>query len=494
MSPDPHRVPVICGVGQSINRDEIVSSRDLMEVAARAALAEAAGVDARIQRVITVDVINDNFPRPATALATRLSLTNAICETTVVGGNTPQWLITRTAEGIANGEYEAALLAGSEALASQKKAREAVEPPSDPDAVLLDGPADPVLGTDRFGLGEAEQSIRLFLPIHVYPMFESAMAAEAGRTFEEQRRFIAEFMARNSAVAAKHPYAWFPTEATAQELATVTADNRMTAEPYTKRMNAIMQVDQGAALVITSLALARELGLEDQAVHIWSGADATEVWCPVQRPDLAHSAGIQAAGRAALDAAGVGIDEIDHLDFYSCFPAAVQAGAEALGVAIDDARGLTVTGGLAYFGGPGNNYPMNAVATTVGLLREGGGTGLVTGLGWYTTKHSIGVYGAEPAPDGFRRGSTTEAQATIDASELPVTLAASGPATVVASTVIYDREGEVATVPVFADLPDGTRVAANAHPDELAALAGESLVGRSVHLVDTDPLVFRLES
>jgi acetyl-CoA C-acetyltransferase len=493
MSPDPHRVPVIVGVGQSINRDEIVTSRDLMEMAARAALAEAEGTAGRIQRVVTVDVINDNFPRPATALATRLALTNAICETTVVGGNTPQWLITRTAEGIANGEYDAVLLAGSEALASQKKARESVDPPSDPDAALLDGTADPVLGTDRFGLGEAEQSIRLFLPIHVYPMFESAMAAEAGRTFEEQRHFIARFMARNSAVAAKHPYAWFPTEATAEELATVTADNRMTAEPYTKRMNAIMQVDQGAAVVITSLAVARELGLADQAIHIWSGADATEVWCPVQRPDLAHSPGIRAAGGAALDAAGIGIDEVDHLDFYSCFPSAVQAGADALGVAIDDPRGLTVTGGLAYFGGPGNNYPMNAVATTVGLLREGGGLGLCTGLGWYTTKHSVGVYGADPAPEGFRRGDTSADQAAIDASELPVTLDASGPATVVASTVIYNREGEVATVPVFADLPDGRRIAANAHEDELAALAGVSLVGRTVQLVSTDPLVFRLD-
>jgi acetyl-CoA C-acetyltransferase len=341
-------------------------------------------------------------------------------------------------------------------------------------------------------LGDAEQSIRLFLPIHVYPMFESAMAAEVGRSFAEQRRFVAEFMARNSAVAAKHPYAWFPTEATADELATVTADNRLTAEPYTKRMNAIMQVDQGAAVVMTSLAVARELGLADQAIHVWSGADTTEVWSPVQRPELAHSPAIRAAGEAVLAASGVDIDTIDHFDFYSCFPSAVQAGADALGVALDDRRGLTVTGGLAYFGGPGNNYPMNAVATLVGRLREGGGSGLVTGLGWFTTKHSIGIYGAEPAPDGFRRGDTTAAQAAIDASELPFTLEASGRATVVASTVIYDREGTVTNVPVFADLPDGTRVAANAHEDELPALAGELLVGRTVDLVSRDPLTYRL--
>jgi acetyl-CoA C-acetyltransferase len=490
MTLDPQRTPVIIGVGQAVERDDVVSSRDLMERAAWRALDDAPGLGPHLQRLTVVNVLGDRFPRPATALAQRLALgDDVVCETTVVGGNTPQWLVTRTAEAIATGELTAAMIVGAEAQASSKRG----ELGDDRDAPLADGPPDPVLGVDRFGLSEAERAIRLFLPIHVYPMFESAMAAEAGRSFEQQRAFVAEFMARNSAVAAKHPYAWFPTEATAEELATVTPDNRLTAEPYTKRMNAIMQVDQGAALILCSLALATELGIADRAVFVWSGADATEVWNPVQRPHLARSAGIEAAGQAALGAAGIGIDRVDHLDFYSCFPSAVEAGANALGVALDDPRGLTVTGGLAYFGGPGNNYPTHAIATTVERLREGGGTGLVTGLGWFTTKHSIGIYGAEPPAGGFRRGDTSAAQAAIDATELPVALEASGPATVVASTVIHDRDGAVASAPVFADLPDGRRVAATAHDDELASLVGELLVGRTIELVEGEPLRYRVQ-
>jgi acetyl-CoA C-acetyltransferase len=489
MSIDPERIPVIVGVGQAIERDDPVWSRDLMERAAWRALDDAPGIGPHLQRVTVVQVIGDRFPRPATAVARRLGLGEDVrCETTVVGGNTPQWLMTRTAEAIAAGELRAAMIVGAEAQASPKRG----DLPDDPDAALADGPPDPVLGVDKFGLSEAERSIRLFLPIHVYPMFESVQAAEAGRSFAEQRAHVAAFMARNSAVAAKHPYAWFPEEVSADELATVTPDNRLTAEPYTKRLNAIMQVDQGAALVVCSLGLARELGLEDRAVFVWSGADATEVWCPVQRPDLARSAGIRAAGGAALGAAGIGIDAVDHLDLYSCFPSAVQAGTEALGISVDDPRGLTVTGGLAYFGGAGNNYVGHAIATTVELLREGGGLGLCTGLGWFTTKHSVGIYGATPPPDGFRRGDTTSAQAAIDASELPVTLEASGPATVVAGTVIHDRAGQVASAPVFADLPDGRRVAATAHDDELASLAGVSLVGRTIELVSSDPLLYRV--
>lgn len=486
---DPARTPVVVGVGQAIERTDIVSSRDLMERAAWQALDDAPGFGGRIGRLISVNVLNDDHPRPATAVARRLGLdVDAVtCETTIVGGNTPQALVTRVANAIADGDDRAVLLVGSEALASKK--RGAIEDDLDND--LREG-EDPKLGTDRFGLGPAETAIHLFLPIHVYPMFESAMAAEAGRTFEEQRRFVAEFMARNTAVAAKHPYAWFPTEATPDELATVTPDNRLTAEPYTKRMNAIMAVDQGAALAVCSLATAQDLGIADRAVFVWAGADANDVWCPAQRPDLAHSPGIRAAGQGALAAAGIGIDDIDHLDFYSCFPSAIQAGADALGVAIDDPRGLTVTGGLAYFGGPGNNYPTHAIATIVERLREGGGVGLSTGLGWFTTKHSVGIYGAEPPPQGYRPVDLSAEQAAIDATELDICLDATGPATVVASTVIHDRDGAPSNVPVFADLPDGRRVAANAVADEIAGLAGRNLVGESITLTGEDPPTYRV--
>ena len=488
MTVSPDRLPVILGVGQAIERHDPVTPRDLMERAAWQALDDAPGVGQRLQQVIAVNVLHDDHHAPATAVARRLGLRDVECLNTTVGGNTPGWLLTRVADEIAAGTRDATIIVGAEAL----RARKGEATPPDPDADLLEGPPDPKIGVDRFGVGDAESAIRLYLPIHMYPMFESAMAARAGRSFEEQRRFVAEFMARNAAVAAKHPYAWFPTEATPDELATVTPANRLTAEPYTKRLNAIMSVNQGAALVVTSLAVAQDLGIADRAIFVWSGADTTDVWCPSQRPDLASSPGIKAAGDAVLAAAGVGVDDIDRFDFYSCFPSAIQAGAGALGLALDDPRGLTVTGGLAYFGGPGNNYTTHSLATTVDLLREGGGFGLCTGLGWFTTKHSVSLLGAAPPAEGFRRGDTSAAQAAIDASEIEVTLDATGSATVVASTVIYDREGAPANVPVFADLPDGRRVAAMAAAELVPLLAGRSLVGETINLVSTDPLTFAL--
>ena len=160
-------------------------------------------------------------------------------------------------------------------------------------------------------------------------------------------------MARFTDVAATHPCAWFPTRATAEELATPTADNRLISEPYTKRMNAFPFVDQAAALVMCSLAVAQEAGVDDGAIFVWSGADAYEVRIPTARPELGRAVGLHAAVARTFAAAGVGADDMSAFDFYCCFPSAVEMAADAVGIALDDPRGLTVTGGLPYFGGPG---------------------------------------------------------------------------------------------------------------------------------------------
>jgi acetyl-CoA C-acetyltransferase len=484
VSPDPFRVPVIVGVGQVVERDEVVSCIDLMERASKAAFDEAPALAAKIGSVTTVDVIGDGRKRPASELADRMSLPPGRRATSTMGGNTPQWLVTRAAADIAEGRADTVLLAGAEAGRSDRL-RQASD-------AIGDDPPDQVVGVEGAGWSPAEAAVRLLLPVHVYPLFESALAAAAGRSFDQQRAFLGEVMAPFSAVAAKHPCAWFPTEHTPAELATPSADNRRTAEPYTKLMNAIMSVDQGAAVVMTSLATARDAGVGDRAVFVWSGADANDVWFPVQRPDLHRSPGIEAAGGEALAAAGLGVDDLDHLDLYSCFPSAVQVGAQALGLALDDARGLTVTGGLPYFGGPGNNYAMHAIATVVDRLRERGGRGLTTGLGWYITKHSVGVYGSEPPPEGFRLGDTRAAQEAIDRTALEVAGTADGRAVVDASTVIYDRDGSVSGAPVFARLDDGRRVAATADPADLGAhLTGVSLVGATV-TVSGEPPTYRV--
>ena len=256
-------------------------------------------------------------------------------------------------------------------------------------------------------------------------------------------------------------------------------------------MNSFANVDQGSALIVTTLAIANELGLAEQAIFPWAGATNADL-APCERRDLSASPAIRAAAAATFAAAGVGLDDIDFLDIYSCFPVAVQIGAEEIGLALDDPRGLTQTGGMSFFGGPGNNYTSHGIAATALRLREGGRLGYVSGNGGVLSKHSIGIYSNTPPETPFTNADTRDAQRAIDESALETTPDGDGTATVDGGTVVYGRDGSPAAAPVIATRTDGRRVVAVAAPELLPELAGRSLVGETVQLSEANPPTYRL--
>lgn len=487
MATPDDRLPVIVAASQVIERDAVVSALDLANRAADAALAHVPALRARIDQVSFVNSISEVGPRPASDLARRLGLSPRRTEVTTIGGNSPQSLVNRAAQAVAAGELDAVLVAGAEA---QRSAR--AGPPRA--AAVDDAPSrepatspDPVVGDPRPGVGAAEMHAGLLAPVHVYALFESAIAARAGRSPAEQRVVLGELMAPFTEVAAKHPTAWFAEARTPAELSQPGEDNRLVSEPYTKRLCALLQVDQSAAVVLTSLGAARAARCEDRAVFVCAGAEANDVWFPTARPDPGRSPALAVASAAALTAARSDVDDMSCFDVYSCFPCAVEIAADALGLDTRDPRGLTVTGGLPYFGGPGNNYSLHAIATMTDHLREQGGLGLLNALGWYATKHAVGIYGASPPPAGWQLGDTASAQREIDASAADIAPEFSGRATVVASTVAYDPAGAVTAAPVIARIEDGRQIAASAEAAELPSLAGGSLVGSTVHVSGSPP-------
>jgi acetyl-CoA C-acetyltransferase len=485
---DAERTPVLVAAGQITEREEIVTAVELAARASEAALASAEALRRRIQRATMLSVVfSPVSQRPASELAKRLGLADPEVETTPPGGNLPQWLVTRAAREIAEGRLDTTLIAGAEATRSMRA--------SDPDAHFMRGGrpdadeegADAIVGPSMAGvLGAAELGIRLYQPTDVYPLFENALAHRSGRSFDEQRTFLGPLMASFSKVASQNPYAWFQEALSADAISKVTDENRLIAEPYPKRMNAFPNVDQGAAVIVTSLATARELGLEDRCVFVWSGADNQET-APATRRDLGDAPAMRIASAAALEAAGVGADDLLWIDLYSCFPVAVEVAAAGLGVGLDDPRGLTITGGLPFFGGPGNDYSLHAIATLVDRIPESRGLGYVGANGGMLSKHSIGVYGAAPPPRGFVAADTREQQAKIDAAALPIATQADGTAEVVASTVLYRRDGSVRDAPVIATLEDGRRIAARAEDSIRESLTGTSLVGRRVRVSGSPP-------
>lgn len=186
---------------------------------------------------------------------------------------------------------------------------------------------------------------------------------------------------------------------------------------------------------------------------------------------------------AALDNAGVTVNDIDRFDFYSCFPVAVEMALKNLNISEDDPRGFTVTGGLPYGGGPASGYTLHSIATMADRLREAPGKkGLVTGNGWYLTKHSASVWSTEPKPGALPTAQMPEKRASADLATTPLEVAedCTGGGTVETYTAVYDREGAPERGIIAGRSDDGRRFVANTPGDKdlLLDLVSKEGVGR----------------
>jgi acetyl-CoA C-acetyltransferase len=480
------RLPVLVGCGEvtdtSTPAGDARSPYDLIARAARAALQDCAapGIAAAIDTVAMVRLFADTSHRfahgfgastnPPRSVVQRLALPNAARQVyTWAGGNMPQFLVNRFAEELARGDARAVLICGGEALRTQaglQRAGQAAdwreEPGGEPERV----------GDPRRGWSEKEERHGLRAAIAFYPLFENALRGARGRTIDQHQRHVGTLMSRFAAVAAANPLAVRRDGFGAEQLITVDERNRWIAYPYPRLMNAHAFIDQAAALVLTTAGTARELGIaSDRWVFLNGCADAHDAWFVSERADFHSSPAIRAAAAQALAMAGVTLDEIDGFDIYSCFASAVQVACAELGLAEDDPRGLTLTGGLPFFGGPGNNYVTHSIAHMMRRLRARPGSfGLVTANGNYLTKHSIGVYSTQPPAGPWRREDPSVLQAQLDgAAKPPFTEAPQGDATIETYTVLHGRAGPETGI-VFGRLrATGERFLANT-PDDPAAL------------------------
>lgn len=483
---DP-RLPVIVGVGQLTRKPSgsvagLPSPPEMMADALRLAADDSGAGNALLERADSLQCIESlswRAPDPAAVVATYLGIEPKERVRHVTGGNSPQSLVNQAAVAISEGRQDVVLITGAEAMYTRRLAAKLGEETGWPKQGD-DAAPDRVVGEDRPGTSEFEVSRSLAAPTQVYPIFECAIRAEAGATVAEHQVRMSELWSRFSEVAATNPYAWSPEVKTPEEIRRVDEGNRMIGFPYPKLMNSNIQVDQAAAVIVCSVAAAQAAGItSDRWVFLQAGADAYDHWFVSERWSLGRSPAIAACGRIAFDLAGVGVDDLALLDLYSCFPSAVEVSALELGIdAWDVSRPPTVTGGLCFGGGPGNNYVTHSIATMVGRLRDDAGAlGLVTGNGWYLTKHALGIYSTTPPSGGFRWAS---GQAEVDASPARrVAADHEGQATVEAYTVLHERDGSPQLGIVGALTADGARTWANTtDPALLHALVAEEVEGR----------------
>ncbi|MGI5200249.1 acetyl-CoA acetyltransferase [Spirillospora sp. CA-108201] len=484
---DP-RTPVLIGGGQISDREAGVEPVELMVRATLRAAGEAGGrnVLAAIDSVHVVGLLSWRYRNAGALLAERLGASPRRTGSTGSGGSNPQTLMNAAAESITAGASDVVLVTGAESWRTRMKMRAQGERPdwtrqedSVPESELLipDVPMDSE-STSRAGLDR---------PAYVYPLFEQAIRAAAGRSHDEQMRISGGLWSRFSEVAATNPHAWNRRSYTADEITTPSADNRQVTWPYTKLMNSNNNVDQGAAVLMTSVEAAERLGVpQGNWVFLHAGTEARDTDDLGERQDLHRSPAIRAAGGELFRLTGTEADAVDHIDLYSCFPSAVQIAASELGLPLEDTtRMLTVTGGLTFAGGPWNNYSTHAIASlATQLRRDPGSHGLLTANSGYLTKHALGLYSTEPPTAGFRR---VNVQAAVDAMPRRRSLAKYvGPARVDSWTAVYDRSGSPETGLVALLTTDGARVfARTTAKDALRRLVQEDCHGRKV-FVDAD--------
>ncbi len=413
--------PVLVGVGQAVDfwdgTGPAPSPLSLAVRAATAALADSGApgaLAAAIDSVFFVRTMADSVPGtpqpfgrcanlPGT-LAARLGIAPATAVYSVVGGDQPQALVGEACAMVHAGTARAVLIAGAEATAAFKLAAR--------QGISLDWSDSVDTALDDRGLGAPllsgyELTNGLGAPVTTYPAFEHALRARLGLTRAEHLALMSELWAGFSRVAAANPYAQFPVARTAAFLATPSAENYPVADPYLKWHVAQDAVNQGAAVIVTTAGEAARAGIDaGRLVYLHGEARAADRLV-TERADLSRSPAIAGVLARALAAAGRTAAEIAHFDLYSCFPCAVLLAAEALGL---DWRTTpaTVTGGLPFFGGAGNNYSLHAVATMVDRLRaHRHDFGLVLANGGFLSKEAAGVYSAQPArvDARFERGA-----------------------------------------------------------------------------------------
>ncbi|WOE75846.1 hypothetical protein [Alterisphingorhabdus coralli] len=483
--------PIIIGVGQTMHRwdgsdvSAAPSPQGLMAEAAQLALADTGAADAvreAVDVLTAVRIFPDSMPGDNHPFGKCASLPHAVaarCGVTLkhaiyseAGGNVPQALVNEFADKLFQGEAKAVILTGAEAIAATKTALR--------NGITLDWSDDHDGETEDRGWGAMlldgfEIANGLGFPPITYPHFEHALRHRHGRTRAEHMQAMSELWAGFANVAETHPQSQFGRAFDAEFLATQSAENYPIADPYLKWHVAQDAVNQSAAVVMTTVGEANRLGIDPAKwVYLHGHAQATD-YLVTERPDLSRSEAMAAALDVALDRAELEPDAVAHYDLYSCFPCAVSIAAEALGLDTQQ-RQPTITGGLPFFGGAGNNYSMHAIVTMVEKLRDHRDSyGLVLANGGFLSKEAVGVYSAQPV-EQWTVYEDNPAQERVNAQPKTARVSESGTATIESYTISY-KKGQPVRAVVIARMAEARVLASTPRDDRadgvFAALADQ---------------------
>ncbi|WP_234805979.1 acetyl-CoA synthetase [Mycolicibacterium insubricum] len=474
----------LCVIGAAQHTDRDGDAPEPLISWERRAHEAAAGLESVLPQIDSLQVVYCHswpYDDPTGRLATALGAQPRHQVYSGIGGTTPQELVNATAESMLRGELELALICSAEGLATLRNAKRDGRRLPWSHRKSSPFPWDPP--------HQSELAHNVLQAWETFPLWDTARRARLGASLTADAAEAATMMAAMSQVAASNPHAWRRTAYDAAAVGAPTADNRYVGWPYTKREVAVMDVDMSAALLLATREKADALGVpEDRRLYLRGWAYAEDPASIAERDDMSRSAAMAVAGRRALANAGVGLDDLGAFDLYSCFPSSVRLECDALGLALDDPRGLTITGGLPFAGGPASAYLMHVIATAFDRLSTASGDVLVTGVGMHLAKHVAAVWSGRPGCATLPAPGEAQAlQAEVEAQQprRHVLTTWSGPASVCAYTVAHGRDGAPVQGLLVLDTAQGRALARVHDADLLAEAESTELVDRDV-VVTTD--------
>src|SRR5580704_1378792 len=467
-----HRTPVIVGVGEIVDRAKQITDGleplTLLEQALKRAEADSGGkLLGEIQSLDVVNFLSWRYRDPERQLAKRLGITPAHLYYGPVGGESPIRYLHEAAQRIARGECSVAAVCGAEAQSTATKAERAgVTLPWTPFAHDVEEPK-------RGAAFQKPLAVKLgvFRPVTVYPFYEAASSAHWGQTPREAMAESGALWSTYSEVASHNPNAWLKRRVASEEITTPTADNRLIAWPYTKLMVANPTVNMGGAVLLTSLAKAREAGIaEDRLIYVRGGASAEEPRDYLLRDQFYESHPQNAVLKAVMELVEGDGGKFDAIELYSCFPCVPKMARRTLGLGPEVQP--TVTGGLTFFGAPLNTYMTHAACAMVRKLRNGGSLGLLYGQGGFVTKHHAVVLSREAPKHALAQDTSVQTEADRHRGAVPEFVTeADGKGAVESFTVIYGRSNEVEHGVVMLRTKDRARALARVPAHDGATLA-----------------------
>jgi acetyl-CoA C-acetyltransferase len=491
----PDNTPVIVGTGQCVERLDkhggpppFNSPMQLASMACQAALRDA-GVSAnQLDTIAVIRLFSDaakawqspfgGSNNPPESIAQRIGATPARRIYSDVGGTEPLQMMVELFQALAQGEQKLAVLAGAEAIASQRFAvRNGHELNWREE---FDIPLDNREYRKRFA-ARGEIASGLSLPVHYYALIENIQAHQMRHNLQQHREYMAQLLAPFSEVAASNPYAQLPVVRSVRDLATPGPDNYPISLPYSKLLVAQDAVNQAAALLLTTAGHARQLGIDPrQWVFLEAYANGIDHYLS-QREDPGRSQAMERVLAATMARVGATAAEMDLIDIYSCFPCAIHAACEALELPTDGSRPLTVTGGLPFFGGPGNNYSMHALAEAAVRLRGDPVRALVTANGGMLSKHAAAVLTSEAAGAAGMEWNNNDVW-TVDCSNIAARPLIAQPigGKIISYTVITRRDRPDIGI-VLGETTSGERfLASSTEAADTGAMCDHSPIGRPI--------------